>query len=434
MIRDTLLALGLLLSTASQLRPAGLPIGPGETCLLIWVGLMLGGMGGLLRSRMTPALSRMLIFWVVFTISLCLGSATAFAISDIHDPNLFIHDILAYVILFAVSLLCTVSPDAGCHLHRAAWLLTLFSTMFLGLQLLCAAGLVAIPGTDPWYWERFRGLSENPNQLAIFCAVITFLSVHFIEHSAGFLRKAIAALCAMFSVYVGRLTRSDTYAIILVTGILLFTALKLRSWLTMPKKNSSLGKAISGLVVLSLPMIAAMGLLFTNLIETETFDLMMDMAKGTRQETSETANIRLNAWERAMDRGIKSGMLGLGPGPHIEIPAVLVAARRENTEPKYIEHPQSNGTPNFEAHNTFLDLFTQGGLIATLSFTWLIAMALQSTCRMNLDALAVVVWSIIVLSMFHLIIRQPMFWFAVAFALVAGAESRASSLLPDQRT
>jgi O-antigen ligase len=305
----------------------------------------------------------------------------------------------------------------------------MFSTIFLGIQLLSAWSIVAIPGTDPWYWERFRGLSENPNQLAIFCAVITFLSVHFIEHVAGLHRKIIASLCAALSIYVGRLTKSDTYAVILVTGILLFAALKLRSWLVMSRHNASLRRATTGIALVSLPMVAATAFLFTSMIEAESFDLMMDMAKGTRKETSETANIRLNAWRRAIDRGIESSMLGLGPGPHIEIPSVLVAARRETAEPKYIEHPQVNGTPNFEAHNTFLDLFTQGGLIGTLSFIWLIAMAFQSAYRKNLDALAVVVWSIIALSIFHLIIRQPLFWFAIAFALAAGTESCAPSPL-----
>lgn len=426
MIRDAILALGLVLTTASQLRPAGLSIGPGEVSLVIWVGLMLGEMKDLLHSKMTPALSRMLVFWILFIISLCLGSATAFVIGDIHDPNLFIHDILAYAILLAVSLLCAVEPDAGCHIHRVAWLLTLFSTVFLGLQLISAWGLLTIPHTDPWYWERFRGLSDNPNQLAIFCAIITFLSIHFIEHIAGPSRKAIAALCAALSIYVGRLTKSDTYAVILVTGILLFALLKFRTWLAMPKP--SFGRAAAGIAIISLPIITVTAFLFANLVEAETFDLMMKMAKGTRQETSQTANIRLNAWSSAINRGIESGMLGLGPGPHIDIPSVLVAARREDIEPKYIEHPQVNGTPNFEAHNTFLDLFTQGGLIATLSFTWLVGTAFLTAYRTHFDALTVVVWSIIVLSMFHLIIRQPMFWFAVAFALTAGANSRASSL------
>jgi hypothetical protein len=37
---DVVLALGLLLTTASQLRVPGLPIGPGEVCLAIWILLM----------------------------------------------------------------------------------------------------------------------------------------------------------------------------------------------------------------------------------------------------------------------------------------------------------------------------------------------------------------------------------------------------------
>ena len=41
MIRDALLAVGLLLSTAHQLRVPGIPIGPGELCLAIWVVLAL---------------------------------------------------------------------------------------------------------------------------------------------------------------------------------------------------------------------------------------------------------------------------------------------------------------------------------------------------------------------------------------------------------
>jgi O-antigen ligase len=125
-------------------------------------------------------------------------------------------------------------------------------------------------------------------------------------------------------------------------------------------------------------------------------------------------------------------MLGLGPGPHVEIPDVLVAARQEAAEPLYIEHPQVNGTPNFEAHNTFLDLFTQGGLIAVLSFIWLIATTFRLVHRIQLDALTVMLCGITILCMFHLVIRQPLFWFAIAFAMVAGAETRSLAVAPNR--
>ncbi|WP_074827250.1 MULTISPECIES: hypothetical protein [Bradyrhizobium] len=53
MKRDLLLVLGILLSTASQLRPAG------EICLVLWIGLMLGREAARLGPQFTPALSRL---------------------------------------------------------------------------------------------------------------------------------------------------------------------------------------------------------------------------------------------------------------------------------------------------------------------------------------------------------------------------------------
>ena len=41
MILDWLLAFGLLLSTATQLRFGDTPFGPGELCLAVWLGLFL---------------------------------------------------------------------------------------------------------------------------------------------------------------------------------------------------------------------------------------------------------------------------------------------------------------------------------------------------------------------------------------------------------
>lgn len=427
MIADALLALGLILSIASQLRPAGMPIGPGEACLVVWIALMLSGTRKLLHSRLTPALSRMLVFWGLFSIALCLGTMTAYATGDIHDPDLFIHDAMAYPLLAAVSFLSTVEPRVGCRIHRAAWFLILFSIVFYGVQLASGWDLIAIPQTDPWYWDRFRGLSDNPNQLAIFCAVLTFLPLHFVEYTAGIGGKAVAILCTALSIYVGRLTKSDTFGLVLVTGFALFAALKLRSWLLTPRRRPTFRAAAAGVIVVMLPVIIATGLLFANLIEVEARDLAEDMAKGTSQETAQTANIRFHSWSRAIDRGIESGMLGLGPGPHLEIPPALVAARRDTIEPKYVEHPHANTAPNFEAHNTFLDLFTQGGLIAVLSFTGLITTTWLLTYLVRLEALTVMLWGIILLCVFHLIIRHPVIWFAIAFALVAANEARGRS-------
>src|SRR5579872_6464486 len=115
-------------------------------------------------------------------------------------------------------------------------------------------------------------------------------------------------------------------------------------------------------------------------------------------------------------------MLGLGPGPHLPIPAAIRIGRQDPTsQPKYIggSDTQVNGTMNFEAHNTPLDVFTQGGLIAVLGLTWLVAAAFSLTCRRRLDGLTTLLCGLIIFSTFHLLIRHPIFWFAIAVCLVA---------------
>ena len=58
MALDALLALGLVLSTTSQLRLAG-GIGPGEICLALWVLVMVAREAVRLGPLLTPALSRL---------------------------------------------------------------------------------------------------------------------------------------------------------------------------------------------------------------------------------------------------------------------------------------------------------------------------------------------------------------------------------------
>jgi hypothetical protein len=115
-------------------------------------------------------------------------------------------------------------------------------------------------------------------------------------------------------------------------------------------------------------------------------------------------------------------MLGLGPGPHLPIPPSVVAGRESTPdEPINIEHPTPGSELNFEAHNTLLDLFTQGGLIAVSTFVWLTATALWVTLKARLDALTTLLCALGIFGMFHLIVRHPIFWLAIAFCLVAGA-------------
>jgi hypothetical protein len=423
---DLLLALGILLSTASQLRPGGAPIGPGEVCLVIWVALMLGRETARLGPHFTPALSRLVIFWLLFAVAQSIGTLAGFAIGDVHDSSLFMHDVMAYPLLAAVSILSAVGPDAGSRMHRVAWLVVTLGSATLALQVAQAWGLVDIGSIDPWYWDRMRGWSENPNQLAFLCAVLGLLSLHLADVAASTPARIAAIATAVLPIYVGRLSKSDTFGLVLVAAGPIFIALKLQTWLLVHRPTLTIRSAFAWIAILALPLLLVSAVPFGYSLAVDAEGLAKDMAKGNQQETESTAEVRFQAWRQAIDRGLESGMLGLGPGPHLPIPPLIRAGRQAaSAEPKDILHPEVNDTPNFEAHNTLLDIFTQGGLIAVLCLVWLVAAALLLTYRTRLDGLTMLLGGLTIFSIFHLIIRHPIFWFAITICLVAAGSRKA---------
>jgi hypothetical protein len=75
--------------------------------------------------------------------------------------------------------------------------------------------------------------------------------------------------------------------------------------------------------------------------------------------------------------------------------------------------------PNFEAHNTLLDLFTQGGLIVVVSFIWIVATAFSVAYQSGQAGLPTLLCGLCIYAVATLIIRHPIFWFAITLCLVA---------------
>ncbi len=429
MTLDLLLAVGILLSTASQLRPSAAPVGPGEVCLVIWIVLMIGRQMVKLgiQFTFTPALSRLVIFWLLFAVALSIGTLTGFAIGDVHDTSLFMHDVLAYLLIAAISVLCVLGPGAGARLHRVAWFLVTVGSATLALQVAQAWGSIGTGSLDPWYWDRLRGWSDNPNQLALLCALLGLLSLHLADVAASAPARIGAFGAAVLPIYVGRLTKSDTFVLVLVAAGPIFIALKLRTWLLSRQPRLTVRSASAWIAILALPLLFISAAPFGYSLAVEARGLVDDLAKDNERGTEKTAQIRLQAWQQAIDRGLGSGMLGLGPGPHLPIPAWILEGRQNSSgEPKYLEHPEANGTPNFEAHNTLLDIFTQGGFMAVLSLVWLVAATFLLTYPTRLDGLTMLLCGLMIFSIFHLTVRHPLFWFAIAMCLVASEGRRAS--------
>jgi hypothetical protein len=315
---------------------------------------------------------------------------------------------------------------AGSRLYRVAWLVATLGAAWLALQAAFGWGLVDLGDFDTWEWERFRGLSDNANQLALFCAVISLLSLYLAEAARGTGERIAAVTCLIVAIVVGRLTMSDAFLLVLVVAGPIFVALKLMRWLMSLNRQMPLRSAFAWILVLALPLVTAYVIPLGVSAATEFEDVIKGMTKGGGgRDTEETARLRIHIWNEAMRRGIETGMLGLGPGPHLEIPPSIVIGRRDSTnDPKHVEHPEFGFVPNFEAHNTLLDLFIQGGLIAVLSLGWLVGTALVVTHRAELDGLTTLLCGLAIFSIFHLIVRHPIFWFAISLCLVAAADLR----------
>ncbi|MBR0688290.1 O-antigen ligase domain-containing protein [Bradyrhizobium manausense] len=419
MILDLLFAFGLLLTPASQLRLAGLPVGPGELCLFVWVTLVLGREATLLRFHLTPALSRLLLFWSLFVLAQSLGTLTAKMIGDEHDPEWFLHDVMAYPLLAAVSCLSLVGSDPGARLRRITWLLCGLGSPVIAAQLADAWGFYDLPSVDPLWWDQFRGWSSNPHQLAVLCMVLGFLSLHLAETVTTTGARIGALACAIIPTYAGRLTGSDSFTLILVLAGPIFVAFKCRTWL-FSRAQTSFRSSFAWLIALALPLIVISIAPLAYSIAVEARDLAKSMARENPEQTREKTELRFELWEQAIRRGLESGSLGLGPGPHLEIPQSIVASRQMNmAHPEFVEHPKPSFVPNFEAHNTMLDLFTQGGLLLVLSFVGLVASAFWSAYRSGQAGLPALLCGLCIYAIATFLLRHPIFWFVIAICLVA---------------
>ncbi len=414
---DVTLALALLFTTASQFRLPGIPVGPGELGLVVWiVGIVIKTLlsGAPFPSRAVLAL---VAFWGAFALALSLGMMTALATGEAFDRELVLHDAVAYPLIAVVSCLCTANSS---RLRRVAWFLVTCGAVSLSLQYANGIGLIRIPGINPWFWERFRGWSDNPAQLAIACLIILLVALHLADTATRVSTRFAAIMFMIPPLVVGRMSQSDTAMLAVTAAVPVWMVVKLIDWVRGERLKLSLRPTLARLALIAAPvlLLCLAPLVLSKAEDVEGF--VTGFAKNGGAEASEEAKLRMTLWRQAIERGIESGMLGLGPGPHLQIPPSIEAGRvSANNAPTNVFHPEQNGTANYEAHNSVLDLFTQGGLLAVTSFVWLLLRATMCAFRARSAGLLALMTGVVIMMMTADIIRQPIVWFAIVLCLTA---------------
>ena len=409
MIGNALLAFGIVLTTASQLRLPAVPLGVGEVCLVLWLALAslrVASSGRICNAR---ALLQISAFWACFAFALSVGTCLAFLSKEL-DLDSMLHDAIAYLLVAAITCLMVATMEAEADLRQTEWFLVVFWNVALVLQIALGWSIISLPSVDPWYWDRFRGWAENPNQVALYCAVLTPLSFSLALSAKGLGRIAGSFSC-LLSFFVGRLTKSDTFLIAMVTATVLFVMLRLRTWLTAPEHRFGLRFPVAVFVTIAtVPLMVSLAP-YAVATADDIESMAISLAKDRGGEaTQRTASLRLQLWEDALHRGLESASLGLGPGPHLEKPNVA--------NDKLLPTP-------FEAHSTLLDVFTQGGLIGVIAVCGLLASIFILALQAKLDALAALMAALAIFSISHFILRHPIVWFALALGLILGVSRSA---------
>jgi hypothetical protein len=401
-IRDALLALGILLAPATQLRLGDTPLGPGELCLAVWLSVSICRQVTQPGLFWNAALTRLGIFWLILIIAECIGVVVGFTTELFFDTPSIIHDIIAYGLMIAVGCVMAVELASEPRRRRVTWMIVSVGASSLTLQMAGANGWIGLPidsMVDPWFFDRLRGWSKDPNQLGFCAASLTLLSIHAAETAVKRTAILAAIVCAGIAFSVGLLTKSDSYIVCILAAGSVVVAVKSLAWLRTLESGLTLRAASVCIALLAFPMLVVAAVPFAPAALEHTEAYSTEVYNEDNQ-----GDARLDLWREALAKGLDAGMLGLGPGPHL-------------TSKAYKRPPPDK----FEAHNTPLDLFTQGGLLAVLALAYLYGSTLLMTFRAKLPALMALAFAFVVFSMFHFVVRHPIFWFGVVLCLLEAA-------------
>jgi hypothetical protein len=332
-------------------------VGPGEIGLVLAIMVGMFRAAGFGRFRYPDDAWRMPFLLIAYVVAILLPLTLIGLLAETIGTSL--RDWVAYLLSF-VFILSLRSGRADIALMGKAFLLALAIAL---LYQYMSGGLSA------WYANRFTGGARNPNQLALYCACAGLISV------VAF-RWTLLRICsiAFFCVF-GILARSDAYhaalAAVLVTGLIC---------LLVPWRYS---------LSIGLPLILG------TLALTVAYGGEIDQVAGVAWRGADEGGGRLILYMNGVEAWLSSPLsvvLGNGAGNYSGL-----------TGPFQLS----------ESHNTPVDLLSIGGVVGLLVFYWYpvkFAFQIYSDRRVALFAFYA---GLLVFSLFHFVIRHPVWWFAI---------------------
>jgi len=396
---DWLLAVGLVLSAATQLRLEGLPVGVGEALLLLWSYLT--GLEIIRQKRLRPPPHlRPFVFFFV-TLLLLLITANLLQVERMNGlVEGAIHDTVAFAFLFVVVLtFCFSSPSAGAE-RRILRYFVAMTVLLNGALLVLSLVLPRIGGViELSNGIRFLGLSANPNQLGQLLSTMPFLCVYFLFTEPSIKSRLLYLTLFGVSIVIGFASKSDAVIVSWIAATLLLVCTSMLTTLQQPLAKSS--EMFNNILITLNLLLAALSLFLAAMWLPNVSALMDDVFLEI--ESGDEGGIRLLLWTEALNSLVMSPIVGLGAGPQVVSPYFKVAR---------------------EAHNSYLDFALMVGVLGLGSFLVLISVIVFRSKVLGQPLLLGALVALLGFGFFHYIFRHPIFWFNLML-IAAMASQRA---------
>lgn len=263
-------------------------------------------------------------------------------------------------ILNALALFLTIKKDEVAYIFKK--ILVYFNIIYLLTFTTLYSSLVAsiLDG------ERFLGYSTNPNQHGVLLVAIPFIAIYLFKNKI--IKTWFFILTVLTSSLLTFLIKSDAVYYSFIFSLFLFFLFIMKSFKI----------EVKFLLILILPTF------FYFFI----FDSIMVFIETTNNDQGQ-ANVRYILWLNGILAFLESPLIGLGPGSFSGF---------------------SRPFESVECHNTIIDLLTNMGLVGLFIYLFFLIKIFKSFYTNNSIFLFLMLFSVIIFSLFHNILRHPTFW------------------------
>lgn len=379
-----LLAVATVMSTATKVRYPGVPLGFGELLLVTWLAVSISFRWMHSGFHWPAGFS---LRWggllLLGTLAALMSGALLAQSTGATRTYFTAYEAVAWV--FILGLAAWFAAEAGSSQAVVRYLQTFAAVGSIAASVIIVAAVItrlAFGSQVFWYMGlRMSGWSENPNQFAALLAPLPFLAWYFRSHAIRRGVRRAWSLAITGTVVAGVATQSDA----LWLGWLLGTsALLVIAWArglfgsTRTVKSILVSSVVVPSVIASL-LVPISGMLVQS----------MGSAVEDRANQGGQADTRITLWQNGVDAVMHSPAFGWGPGAHSGF------------------HGAFEGT---ESHNSYIDLAAQAGLPVSIGLIILTGVAMYMGFRHRAAPIAVGLLAVVVLAVFHNLLRQPVFW------------------------